>query len=167
MDSGAKGFACFVEGVLEFFKSGKEDASEAIKQLRETVEEIEEPLHTHTELTYRYCTEAMFEGKKDVLESIKNELVDFGDSLIVAGNDRVLRMHIHTDEPANVFEVLNNRVKVTYQKVDDMKLQSEVIEHRKSKIALVCDSIADLPQSFVDEHQIHMLHLNIFFEEMI
>jgi len=166
VDSGAKGFECFVKGILEFIKSGKDEVNQEIKDNGLVMEEIDAPLHSYEDLTYRYCTEATFKGDSEKLKLIKAELESLGDSLIVAGNDRIQRVHIHTDMPSRVFEALGKYVHVSYQKVDDMKLQSDMIANRKANIALVTDSIADLPEEFIDLHQIHVVSLNILFEDV-
>lgn len=166
VDSGAKGFAYFIGGILEFLKSGKTELEDEITNLRIDLAEVEEPLHVHTELTHRYCTEAIFNGNETNLSVVKERLTSLGDSLIVAGNDRIKRVHIHTDDPAKVFEILKEEANITYQKVDDMLLQNEIVENRRSSIAIVTDSIADLPKSFVDEHQIQVIHLSLLFEDV-
>lgn len=166
VDSGAKGFAYFIDGITEFLKSGKEELEDEITNLKIDLSEVEEPLHVHTELTHRYCTEAIFHGDKGKLDQVREHLESLGDSLIVAGNDRIQRVHIHTDEPATVFEILKEHTNITYQKVDDMLLQSEIVENRRSTIAILTDSIADLPKSFIDEHQIHVINLNVIFEDI-
>jgi DegV family protein with EDD domain len=50
---------------------------------------------------------------------------------------------------------------IAEQKVDDMKRQYEAANHKKYPIALVTDSIADLPDEFVDHYQIHMFPINL------
>lgn len=51
------------------------------------------------------------------------------------------------------------------QKVDDMQLQQQVKYNKKSEIAILTDSIADLPAEFRDKYQIHLLPLNILIDE--
>jgi uncharacterized protein len=50
---------------------------------------------------------------------------------------------------------------IAEQKVDDMKRQFEAANHKKHSIALVTDSIADLPDELVDYYQIHMYPINL------
>lgn len=54
---------------------------------------------------------------------------------------------------------------MTYQKVDDMQLQYDITKHRKASIALVTDSIADLPSTFLNNHQINVLPMNIMIND--
>jgi hypothetical protein len=64
-----------------------------------------------------------------------------------------------------VFAYLSETGRISEQKVDDMKRQFEAANHRKYPIALVTDSIADLPESMVDQYQIHMFPINLIINE--
>ncbi len=161
VDSGAKGFVHFIEGFTEFIKTGK------VAEVTETVEEIYSFHEIHdidANIEHRYCTEAMITDKKIDLNEIKAQLKDKGDSLIVAGNNTKARIHIHTNSPEGVFQILREKGIILQQKVDDMRRQYEAAYERKYKIALVTDSIADLPKELMDKYQIHLLPLNLVME---
>ncbi len=51
----------------------------------------------------------------------------------------------------------------SYQKVDDMVFQNEILHNRKTKIALVTDSTSDLPQDIIEKYQIHIVPLSVHF----
>ena len=54
----------------------------------------------HQELSkYRYCTVFLIEGKGLVREALEAQLEQFGDSLLVVGDDTALKVHVHTDDP--------------------------------------------------------------------
>ena len=161
VDSGAKGFVHFIRGFTEFIRTGRvEDGSELVEDLEQTVEILD------GEPTLRYCTEALLTSDKTMdLEAIKAGLKEYGDSLIVAGNSRKVRIHIHSDEPQKVMSHLRSYGTIIQQKADDMRRQYESSFTRKHSIALVTDSIADLPAQYLDDHQIHMVPLNIMVGE--
>ncbi len=165
VDAGAKGFVLFIQGIADYFRYGDEIKIEFAGQDEIAATQIEVNHDIHAEITYRYCTECLLEGEGIDSGSIKETLTSLGDSLVVAGNKRLTRIHLHTNEPARAFEILHNKGTITYQKVDDMKKQQDVVLRRKSDIALLTDSIADVPQSFIDQEQIHVLHLNILFRD--
>ncbi len=85
--------------------------------------------------------------------------------MIIGGNDKVKHIHVHTNDPADLFHRLKDVSVVTNQKADDILRQSEVIYNRKFRIALVTDSTCDLPQELIDKYQINVLPLNINFGE--
>ncbi|MBS4201137.1 DegV family EDD domain-containing protein [Bacillus sp. FJAT-49732] len=163
VDSGAKGFIHFLEGATQYLTTLEMNevaisASEA--DYRPAVHQLD-----HIDLTYRYCTEALLEGDGLDLEKIKHSLLDLGDSLIVAGSATKAKVHLHTNSPSLLFDRLRGYGKIISQKADDMVRQYETVHTRKHKIALVTDSIADLPQSIMDYHQIHMLPLNLIIDD--
>lgn len=165
VDAGAKGFTLFIQGIADYFKYGDEIKVEVASQDEIAATQIEVSHDIHSEITYRYCTECLLEGEEIDASSIKETLTSLGDSLVVAGNKKLTRIHLHTNEPARAFEILHNKGTITYQKVDDMQKQQDVVLRRKSDIALLTDSIADLPQELIDQEQIHVIHLNILFRD--
>jgi hypothetical protein len=72
---------------------------------------------------------------------------------------------VHTDNPADLFQQLNDISLVTFHKADDMLRQNEAIFNRKWKIALVTDSTCDLPRELMDHYQVNMLPINLNFGE--
>ncbi len=162
VDSGAKGFVYFVEGLTEFIRTGLLKDDFRSEDLALSFDEY--PEHDHGKPQFRFCTEAMISGEGIDLNEIKKSLHEHGDSLIVAGSDRRARIHIHTDKPEAVMQLLKDKGRIMQQKADDMIRQYEALHARKSNIAIVTDSIADLPQEFIDRHQIHVVPLNLEFE---
>lgn len=161
VDSGAKGFVHFIEGFTEFIKTGK--VGEAI-EIVEEIHSFHDLDHRDGNIDHRYCTEAMITDKNIDLKLIKEVLKEQGDSLIVAGNNNKARVHIHTNTPEKVLQILRGKGNIIQQKVDDMKRQYEAAFDRNYKIALVTDSIADLPKEIMDKYQIHLLPLNLVME---
>jgi DegV family protein with EDD domain len=161
VDAGAKGFVHFVEGFIKSLK-GEEVTSEF-----HDIPEVTEALHIDhlDESQFRYCTEALISANDLNVNDIKSFLNTLGDSLVVAGNKRRLRVHIHTDVPDQVFQYLASHGKILEQKVDDMIRQFEMVNHKKYDIALVTDSIADLPQELVDQYQIHQYPLGLMIND--
>lgn len=165
VDSGAKGFTYFIEGALHYLKNGEDcDLKKLIDDNKEDIVELTQVIsHLDTE-DNRYCTECLLESNDIDLETIKTKLKQLGNSIVVAGSRSKCRVHIHTNEPAVVFDFLSRHGTMIYQKVDDMYNQEAIINRRKYNIALVTDSIADLPQTLIDEHQIQIVHLDILYK---
>lgn len=160
VDAGAKGFVHFVEGVIYYLETGK---TIAIHSQVENIEEVE--LHDHQDLTYRYCTEAMLKNFKQDLNSIKSLLSKHGNSMVVAGNQHLMKVHIHTNAPDAFFQDIRKVGTITHQRVDDMVRQHQTLHERSSDIAIITDSIADLPSSLMDQYQIHLLPIRLRIEE--
>jgi DegV family protein with EDD domain len=163
VDAGAKGFVLFVEGIIEFIQS--RNVKELILAKSETASfpKIEEVIAEKVD--FRYCTEAIIKNSVTDNVSLKNILAKFGDSIVVAGSDKIRRIHVHTNSPAELFDELRPSGTLTFQKADDMIRQSDAVYNRKWKIALVTDSTCDLSKELIDHYQINMLPINISFGE--
>jgi len=165
VDAGAKGFVDFLEGITDFIKKGK---LKNISKPEVLWDDSEFSVHADQEsIEHRYCTEALLTGKNMDLERLREEIRPFGSSAIIAGSQEKSRIHIHTDDPADLFFLLKDYGSITQSKVDDMKKQYEVSHKRKSKIGLVTDSSCDLPQNIIDEHQIQVIPFYLSFGETL
>ena len=161
VDAGAKGFVLFIRGIIDFIKN---------RNIRNLVVDSEERIsliHTEDisteEITHRFCTEAIIKNVNINKSELQNLLIENGNSVVVAGSESMCRIHVHTNHPAELFHQLKDTGTITFQKVDDMVRQQEVISRRKWNIALVTDSTCDLPQELIDYYQIHMVPLNLNF----
>ena len=158
-----EGFVFFVEGITDFIAN--RNLKELIQVKAETgvFEKIEESIPEKVE--FRYCTEALIKNSSIDNKSMLSTLEKYGNSIVVAGSDRMRRLHVHTNTPAELFNELRNTGTLAFQKADDMVRQSDVVYNRKWKIALVTDSTCDLSQDLIDNYQINMLPININFGE--
>lgn len=165
VDAGAKGFVVFLQGMVEYVKAG-----ELRKMLshRETVIIEDSEVISHEEINFRYCTEAMLvlDEKRNInLNQVRKNLAPFGDSMVVAGSPKKMRIHIHSDHPAQVMRSLNRFGNITFQKVDDMVMQNEIASNAKYPISLVTDSTCDIPQELIEKYQLQVLPLSVHFGE--
>jgi len=167
VDAGGKGFVLFLEGMIDFFKHGQ------LKRLVSTrnvmkVQELEDVFHDEAEITFRYCTEALITFDiplPDNKDKLSKAMEGFGDSQVIAGSPKKLRLHIHTDEPAKLFYAIKDVGNITYKKVDDMVMQNQIVNHRKWDTALITDSTSDIPQELIEKYQIHVVPLSVHFEK--
>ena len=161
VDAGAKGFVLFMKGIIDFIRSG------TIRHLAvglQTNISLIRPEHIiNTEIAYRYCTEAIIKNLRVCHAEIQKVVSKYGDSVVVAGSETTCRIHVHTNQPAELFQELKAYGTITFQKVDDMVRQQESATKRKWNIALVTDSSCDLAQELIDYYQINVVPLNLNF----
>ncbi len=167
VDAGAQGFVFFLEGILEFLKKGMIKKSATIQENKpeHVLQKIEPPLgdNDHLQPGFRYCVETLIDGENLVKDKLREKLKSLGDSLVIAGGQDRLRVHLHTDQPAEFFYYLQGHGTLHAPKVDDMIRQQVVRSHRKWPIALVTDSVCDLPQQLLDTYQVQVVPLRIHF----
>lgn len=190
VDAGAKGFfhllQGFTEGLSQQRDQPEDDSREneiiAAAVLEQSAElEFMNEHEISIDSRLRYCAEFLIEHDKQMEAStihieqspidlnkrnhLKQILELFGDSIVMVGDEHYTKLHMHTNDPSEVAEMLTAFGKLTYQKVDDMQRQLEMKRHNKPTIALVVDSACDLPQEFIDQYEIHMLPLTVMIDQ--
>lgn len=166
VDAGAKGFYLFIEGFTSAFVDHTTVPQSTIGSNDAINISISKTEHIYkSEPAYRFCTEVLLENVTQTKQEIQKGLSVYGDSLIVAVNREKARIHIHSNEPDQVLNYLSQIGQPIQQKADDMLLQYQVNQHKKASIALVTDSVADLPADYLLDNQIHDLPMNILLED--
>jgi DegV family protein with EDD domain len=83
-------------------------------------------------------------------------------SLVVAGGQRRVRVHIHVNNPAEVFLACEDFGTIKQQKADDMERQRSLMDHA-GEVAVVVDSGADIPPDEIARLGIHMVPVRLSF----
>jgi DAK2 domain fusion protein YloV len=166
VDAGAQGFVHLLEGLSDFIDSGKVAALKAGSHLAGRIRHF----HFHRvkeEIRFRYCTECLLEGEGLQRQHLLDVLSPMGDSIIVVGGNRKMRIHIHTNEPDAVFALAEKTGHVLQTKVEDMMAQNEnaLAQEAKEAIALVTDSTCDLPDDVLRRFNVHVVPVKVFIGE--
>nr|WP_245329669.1 DegV family protein [Enterococcus alcedinis] len=160
VDAGAKGFYHFIEGFTNTYCDTKGKSRLASDDRNEHVDflEIDNQAERPNE---RYCSEFLLKEVIVDTVALKEKLSKYGDSLIIVGEGKLVKIHIHTNKPKDVLIKLEQYGVIVSHKVDDMLLQWDTANTPKYPIAIVTDSIADIPQELLLEEQIHVLPIQI------
>ncbi len=70
-----------------------------------------------------YCTEFLIHGPGLDPERLRDELGKLGESALVVGDPELVRVHIHTGEPAPLIALASSRGRLSKLKVEDMSAQ--------------------------------------------
>jgi DegV family protein with EDD domain len=82
----------------------------------------------------------------------------------VAGSQSKVRLHIHTNEPARLFELAARFGAIASEKADDMQRQQDMAHHAsRRRVAVVTDSAADLPETVLEALDIHVVPVRVHF----
>ena len=85
----------------------------------------------HQELSrYRYCTVFVVEGEDLNADELESELEQFGDSLLVVGDDTALKVHVHTDDPGRALSLGIARGAIGGVEIANMHVQTQQREDR-------------------------------------
>jgi len=161
VDAGALGFVELVAGMSEYFETGVVPADDAAIEI---VRDDEAAAGTEQDLTHRWCTECTITGAGINRRKLREEAATLGSSLVVAGTQSKVRLHLHVNEPARLFELAARYGAVSGEKADDMQRQQEMAHHEsRRQVAVVTDSAADLPESVLEALDIHVVPVRVHF----
>lgn len=146
VDAGGKGMLCIYEGMVDGLTLTVEELAETEERPPLAVVEREHP--AAEVLANKYCTEFIILGDSLDAELVRAELIDKGDSMIVVGDDDVLKVHIHTDFPGDVLQFCASLGNVTEIAIDNMYLQNLDYEgHRQQhRLNLEEDNVVGFPR---------------------
>ncbi|MBN2461628.1 MAG: DegV family EDD domain-containing protein, partial [Candidatus Cloacimonetes bacterium] len=161
VDAGAKGFVDFLEGIYSFINHGKLKNIRQQRLFENFYDRINLDIDENTD--YRYCSECIIKDFSYSVPEFRHFLGERGNSVILAGSPDKLHLHIHTNDPAELFGFIKQYGKIVSIKVDDMKKQYEVGHNRKYEIGLVTDSACDLPAELIEKYQIQQIPFSIIF----
>lgn len=163
VDAGANGLTLFLEGINYYFENG-------VEQEEKEGEHMNDELVSHEDyqelVTERYCTEALLANVTVGPSELKALMKDEGTSLVVSGRKEKMRIHIHTNHPDEVMFKLREYGEIVEQKVDDMIRQQQATSKNHPRVAIMTDTIADIPMDIADKYHIHLMPLYLIIDEV-
>ncbi|NLW91745.1 MAG: DAK2 domain-containing protein [Syntrophomonadaceae bacterium] len=128
VDSGGQGFMYFLEGLLQGLAQEKEiELGEYREKLaqpgKKALAQGDQPIS----LEYQYCNEVLIKGSGLKVDDIRDHLGPLGDSMLVVGDEEIVKVHIHSNHPGKVLETC-----LQFGQLSDIKINNmleEVHEH--------------------------------------
>ncbi|HEX9207779.1 MAG TPA: DegV family protein [Steroidobacteraceae bacterium] len=165
VDAGALGFVELMSGLLDYLESGSEDEPAAGLETVVADASAEITAGVEEDLTHRYCTECVVVAERVDRRHLREQLSTIGSSLVVAGLHNKVRVHVHVNDPAEVFRIAARFGAVSGEKADDMQRQQHSAHALNHRVVVVTDSAADIPDDEVDRLGIHMIPVRVHFGE--
>ncbi|MSV02942.1 DAK2 domain-containing protein [Staphylococcus aureus] len=141
VDSGGKGLLCVYEGFLKALKGEKVEAKVAKIDKDEFVHD-EHDFHgvINTEdIIYGYCTEMMVRFGKNKKafdeQEFRQDMSQFGDSLLVINDEEIVKVHVHTEYPGRVFNYGQQYGELIKLKVENMREQHREVIRKEQHTA--------------------------------
>jgi DAK2 domain fusion protein YloV len=135
VDAGGQGLYVLLEGLLRYAhgESVEGPADEAMEET--TTVHIE-----HGE--YGYCTNFLLVGKDMDFAEIRRRIAGMGDSAVIVGDERIVKVHIHTEQPGTVLNYATALGSLRQVAITDMQEQ-----HDEYMTAHVTDAAPAPPSS--------------------
>ena len=123
VDSGGKGLVLVYEGMLKSLE-GQFVESQEVQTSETSAVQVENKISTE-DIKFQYCTEFILETDKISDIQMRDKMLKYGDSLVVVGDDGIIKVHVHTNTPGDVLQEALAFGQLLTIKIENMKLQHE------------------------------------------
>ena len=110
VDAGGQGLYTLLEGALRYLRGEKEQMQFRKPQI--IVSDIPATrlpqMMAEEEVPYGYCTNILLKGQRLDPDKLKMKLKRKGESLVVAGDESTVRIHIHTYDPGKILHYVGS-----------------------------------------------------------
>lgn len=134
VDAGGRGLLCIIEGAIASVDI-KGDIK--VNQIGDSTqsESIQPPsfaaVNSSDNIEFGYCTELFINIGKDskikayeeIEDSLKSYLQSMGDSIVLVGDDDIIKIHVHTNNPGAVLEKALTMGSISSIKIENMREQ--------------------------------------------
>ena len=98
VDSGGKGLVLIYEGMYEALKGNPIKAKDLNDSNVSEVKQAGTSINTE-DIKFCYCTEFILESNSISDTEIRDIMLKYGDSLAVVGDEGIIKVHVHTNDP--------------------------------------------------------------------
>ena len=135
VDSGGKGLVYIYSGALSHITGDVHVSEEDGIVDHEYIHYIEE---IEGEIEFGYCTEFIIHTNDVNINKFRRTIGEYGDSMLVVGNNDIVKVHIHTNHPGKIIEHALETGQLSDIKIDNMRLQHrhEVFKENENKTAV-------------------------------
>ena len=126
VDAGGQGLYVMLEGALRYIRGDTgPPVALAARDPDASWLAATASLHEGAQSPYGYCTEFLVRGKNLDSRTVLEEMLTLGDSVLVVGDESLLRVHVHTHDPGAALSRGTALGSVTTVKVDNIRSQAE------------------------------------------
>lgn len=125
VDAGGKGLLCIFYGMLSVLEEGVIIERSEKQQQYDT--EVDFSQFDTGEINFTYCTEFIVVKNNEGTEcfELRNYLETIGDCVVTVDDDKIIKVHIHTNDPGKAIQKGLEFGYLINMKIDNMKMQHE------------------------------------------
>lgn len=127
VDSGAKGLVTIYEGMLAAYKGEDIKPEQAQQPQIQSTPKATGAASVSEDIKFGYCTEFIIDTNEDNKDEIKEYMLKIGDSLAVVGDDGLVKVHVHTNDPGEAISEALKYGQLLTVKIENMRFQHENI----------------------------------------
>jgi dihydroxyacetone kinase-like predicted kinase len=138
VDAGGQGLYILLDGALRYLKGELEELQFRKPQMvmaNITATRNVNVVSSEEDEAYGYCTNFLLDGTNLDPEKIRRKLEDRGQSLVVAGDETAVRVHIHSYDPGGILAYatsLGTLHQIQIQNMDDQHVGFREMQRQKA-----------------------------------
>ncbi|MDR1465359.1 MAG: DAK2 domain-containing protein [Oscillospiraceae bacterium] len=132
VDAGGQGLVYIMEGLrMGFLGQGVKPGKQVLPMIltKDARPRQSAAGRSDEEITFTYCTECIVERKADAprkgAEELRGSLAGLGDCVVVAEDDEIVKVHVHTNDPGQVLTYAQSYGQFIQVKVENMRKQHQ------------------------------------------
>jgi len=134
VDAGGQGVVYIIEGLHRFALGDTTiDETSSDEPLGAEMAFLDDVAELHGEDPFGYCTNFMVFGDGMDFEKVRADIAAMGQSVVVVGDDSIVKVHIHTENPGTVLQYALGLGYLDQIKIDNMTLQTETLTTQREQ----------------------------------
>lgn len=137
VDAGGAGLLCFIRGGIAAIGNGEDPGWQIELSTRSAdapaiITQEETPAISTENIEFTFCTQMLIKGENLPIDTIRDHLSQDppGDSLLVVGDENVIKIHFHNNQPWKVLEYCSQ-----FGSLHDIIVDNMVDQHHENKAA--------------------------------
>ena len=138
VDAGGQGLYIILEGALRFLKGESDQMQQQTPQIigsKVPLSITASAQQDEVKFAYGYCLEFLLKGDKLNREHIQRKLEKKGESVVMAGDENTMRVHLHTFDPGDVLRYATSQGVLHGVKIQNMDDQHQDYMARRKSLA--------------------------------
>lgn len=132
VDAGGQGVVHILDGFYRFALGNTTiDEESSSEQVGAEMAFLDDVAELHGEDPFGYCTNFMIFGEGMDFDAAREKIASMGQSVVAVGDDSVIKVHIHTENPGEVLQYALGLGYLDQIKIDNMSLQTEALASQR------------------------------------
>lgn len=133
VDAGGQGVVYLLDGMYRYALGNTTiDDESSTDQIGAEMSFLDDVAELHGEDAFGYCTNFMVFGENIDFESVRAHLDTMGQSMVAVGDDTIVKVHIHAENPGEVLAYALTFGYLDQIKIDNMTLQTEELQSQRA-----------------------------------
>lgn len=134
VDAGGQGVVYLLDGMYRYALGNTTiDEGSSPEQVGAEMDFLDNVAELHGEDAFGYCTNFMIFGEGIDFDATREKLNTMGQSMVAVGDDTMVKVHIHAENPGEVLAYALTLGYLDQIKIDNMTLQTEELKGQRSQ----------------------------------